>query len=130
MWPTTETTIREVENKAREFEFAKRVRVINEESQIVEICGADGLRRYLEAPNVEFVRAHGRKIVAIKLLSKGDDRGHLGERHGSSLFTTHKIVQTPGNSSPKVAHRWFDESERSVRPGVRHPYSRDARDLR
>src|SRR5438128_1428016 len=119
--PATETTIREVENKAREFEFGRRVRIVNDEVQIIDVCGADRLQRYLQAPNAELVRANSGKIVAIKLLSVGNDRGHLGEHHGSSVLTTR-------TEQDQTEHRWIDG--RNVRPGIRHPYSPLARSFR
>jgi hypothetical protein len=82
--PESKTTIREVAKQTRAFAVAGRVRVINHEGAVIDICAPDRLQRYLDAPNVELIHAHGGKLVAIKLLSVGDDRGHLGEGQRSS----------------------------------------------
>jgi hypothetical protein len=67
------------------------------------------------------LRAHNGRIKAIRLLSIGDDTGHLGEQHGNS-------TQTTRSERGENEHRWFNG--RNVRSGVRHPYSPSARTLR
>jgi hypothetical protein len=57
---------------------------------------AERIRRLLAAPNAVPVRTHGGKLVGIKLLSLGDERGHSGERHGTSIITTERVVNDLG----------------------------------
>jgi hypothetical protein len=119
--PISETTDWGVEKQAQASEAARRVRVIGLNDRLIDICSGDRLRRYLRAPNKEIIRSHQGRIVAIKLLSAGDDRGHSGEQHGNSIRTTR-------TEHDKQEHRWFNG--RNVRPGVRHPYSPSGRTFR
>jgi hypothetical protein len=57
---------------------------------------SEEIRRFLAAPNAVPVRKHGGKLVGIRLLSFGDDRGHSPERHGSSVITTERVVNDFG----------------------------------
>src|SRR5205823_5938768 len=57
---------------------------------------SEEIRRLLAAPNAEAVRTHGGKLVAIRLRSFGDDRGHTGERHGTSIITTQRVANDSG----------------------------------
>jgi hypothetical protein len=57
---------------------------------------AERIRRLLVAPNAVPVRTHGGKLVGIRLLSFGDERGHSDERHGTSIITTERVVNDLG----------------------------------
>jgi hypothetical protein len=119
--PISETTVWGVEKQAHVSEAARRVRIIGLDNRFIDICTADRIERYLNAPNTEIIRSNRGMIVAIKLLSAGDDSGHLGEQHGNSTQTTRR-------ERGENEHRWFNG--RNVRSGVRHPYSPSARTLR
>lgn len=102
--PTTrrdsKTTFREVEKQARAFESGGAVRVFGENGYFITLLNslgdADKIHLLLDARNAVPVRSHGGKLLAIKLLSFGDDRGHSGERHGTSIITTERIVNDRG----------------------------------
>ncbi len=105
--PSTKPTIRVVEKKTREFTSARRVRVFNDEGVLIDLCPPDRLRRYLDAPNAELVHSHGGKLIAVKLRSVGDERGHLGEKHG-------------GNSR----RTWLGQIDPRLMPGATYGHSR------
>jgi hypothetical protein len=119
--PIAQTTAWGVEKQAHVSEAARRVRVVGLDNRLLDICTEERIQRYLNAPNTEIIRSHGGTIVAIKLLSAGDDSGHLGEQHGNSNQTTR--MERGENE-----HRWFNG--RNVRSGIRHPYNPSARTLR
>ncbi len=79
------------EQQPRAFDEGKRVRVLGEDDMLLDVCAPDQLGRYLTAPNVEVKRRKDGSIRLIRLLSMGDDRGHLGENHGRSTVTTERV---------------------------------------
>ncbi len=95
--PASETTSRVVEKQTRAFAVARRVRVVNHEGVVIDVCTPDRLQRYLDAPNAELIHAHGGKLVAIKLLSVGDDSGHLGEGQRSSARSLRACIFAQAN---------------------------------
>lgn len=116
-----QTTFREVEKQARAFDGGGAVRVFGENGYFIMRLNSsrDGekIRRLLAAPNAEPVRTHGGKLVVIRLLSVGDDRGHRGERHGSSIITTERVVNDLGvyvGSHLNLKHK--AENVRHARP--------------
>jgi hypothetical protein len=76
------------------------VRVFGEDGFFVAslnpACDSAQICRLLEAPNAVPVKKHGGKLVGIRLLSMGDDRGHSGERHGCSIVTTERVRDDSG----------------------------------
>ena len=76
------------------------MRVFNEDGYFVGRLNAsrdaEQIRRLMGAPNAQAVRDHGGDLVGIKLLSFADDRGHAGERHGSSTVTTERVRNDVG----------------------------------
>lgn len=100
--PATEATIRVVEKQGRASEATRRVRIVNEDDVLIERCEPHRLDKYLRAPNAVAIRKHNGQIVAIKLQSAGNDRGHLGENHGTSNVT---IRQEPLESGPLLQHK-------------------------
>jgi hypothetical protein len=95
-----QTPFREAEKQARAFESGGAVRVFGENGYFIMRLNssrdAEKIRRLLAAPNSEPVRSHGGKLVGIRLLSFGNDSGHSGERHGSSIVTTERVVNDLG----------------------------------
>jgi hypothetical protein len=95
-----QTTFREAEKQSRAFESGGAVRVLGESGYFIMRLNAsrdaEKICRLLDAPNALPVRSHGGKLVGIRLLSFGDDRGHAGERHGSSIITTERVVNDLG----------------------------------
>jgi hypothetical protein len=72
------------------------------------IRDAERIRRLLAAPNAVAVRKHDDKLVAIRLESFGDDRGHSGEMHGRSTVTTERVRNDEGQtvgSNRNVKHK-------------------------
>jgi hypothetical protein len=65
-------------------------------ARLNSLSDAEQIRRLLAAPNAEPVVKHGGKLVGIRLLSLGDDRGHSDERHGTSIVTTERVVNDFG----------------------------------
>jgi hypothetical protein len=96
----TQTSIRQDEKRGRASECGGAVRVFSEYGYLVERLNpsrdAERIRRLLAAPNAVPVRTHGGRLVGIRLLSFGDDRGHSGERHGTSIITTERVVNDQG----------------------------------
>ena len=95
-----QTTFREAKKQARAFESGGAVRVVSENGYFITRLNAsrdaEEIRRLLGAPNAVPVRSHGGKLEGIRLLSFGDDRGHSGERHGTSIVTTERVVNDFG----------------------------------
>jgi hypothetical protein len=83
-------TFRGVDKKARDREPSRRVRVVNADGAVFTVCNEMLVRRYMLAPNAEIIRTHGGRVVAVKLLSVGDDTRHLGDCRGSSTVTTYQ----------------------------------------
>jgi hypothetical protein len=79
------------EKQPRAFDGGGRVRVVGEDDILLDICAPDGLGRYLGALNAEVKRRKDGSIRLVRLRSRGDDRGHLGECHGSSAVTTERV---------------------------------------
>ena len=119
-WTATRTTSWGVEKQARERIVARSVRILGLDNRLIEVCPRNRIERYLNVSNVQIITAHGGKIVGIRLLSIGDDTGHLGELHESAIPTTH-------TNHGVTEHRWVDR--RNVRAGIRNPYSKIAREL-
>jgi len=69
------------------------------------------IARYLSAPNADGVRDHQGRLRAIRLLHFGDDRGHSGERHGSSLATTERCKNDYGKYIGTLIKHKLDHSE-------------------
>ena len=93
-------SIRRDEKQGREFEGSGAVRVFSVDGYFVtrlsSLKDSEQIRRLLRAPNAEAVRKHDGKLVGIKLLSFGDDRGDSGERHGRSTVTTERVRNDRG----------------------------------
>jgi hypothetical protein len=98
--PDAQTTFREAEKEARAFEKGGAVRVFGERGYLVarlnESRDAERIRLLMSAPNAVPVRTRGGRLVGIRLLSLGDDRGHSGEQHGTSLITTERVRNDDG----------------------------------
>jgi hypothetical protein len=117
----TKTSIRQDEKQGRAFEGGGAVRVFGENGFFIErldsFRDSERIRRFLEASDSVPIRKHGRKLVGIKLLSFGDDRGHSGERHGSSTVTTERVRNDDGilvgcdrtlkHKAENVNHAWL-----------------------
>src|SRR5213078_4200403 len=88
----TKPSLRRDEKQGRAFEGGGTVRVVGENGFFIKRLNssldAEHIRRLIAAPNAVPVRTHGGKLVGIRRLSVGDDRGHPGEQHGSSTLTT------------------------------------------
>ncbi len=67
------------------------MRIVGEDDLLIDVVTPDRLARYLAAPNAEVKRRADGSIRLVRLLSRGDDRGHLGESHGSSTVTTQRV---------------------------------------
>jgi hypothetical protein len=95
-----EPSVRRDEKKGRAFEAGGGVRVSSENGFLIARLDpsrdSEQIRRLLSAPNAVPVWKHGGKLVGIRLLSCGDDRGHSGERHGSSTVTTERVRNDSG----------------------------------
>jgi hypothetical protein len=90
--PHSDTASRGSRDKQpRALEAARRVRVVGEDDILLDVCAPDQLGRYLTAPNAEVKRRTDGSVRLIRLLSMGDDRGHLGENHGRSTVTTERV---------------------------------------
>ena len=120
-------TFREVEKQARAFDEGGAVRVFNENNYLVDrlnlLRDSEQVRRILAAPNAVPVRKRGGKLVAIRLQSFGDDRGHADEQHGRSTVTTERVRNDAGQyvgSENNVKHKemcktWGSIGERTYR---------------
>jgi hypothetical protein len=95
-----ETSRRWDEKQGRVFEVGKAVRVVSENGFLVArldpLRDAEQIRRLLDAPNAAPIEKHDGRLAGIRLLSVGDDRGHSGERHGSSVVTTERVRNDDG----------------------------------
>ena len=90
--PCPDTVFRGSRDKQpRAFGGDRRVRIVGDDDLLIEVCPPDRLGRYLAAPNAEVKRRKDGSIRFIRLLSLGDDRGHLGESHGRSTITTERV---------------------------------------
>jgi hypothetical protein len=93
-------SIRLDEKQGRAVDGAGTVRVFSEGDYLVIKLNAsrdaEQIRRLLAAPNAEAVRKHSGKLVGIRLLSYGNDRGQSGERHGRSTVTTERVRNDTG----------------------------------
>ena len=123
-----QTTFREAEKQSRAFESGGAVRVFGENDYFIKRLhssdDAEEIRRLLAAPNAEPVRAHGGKLIGIRLLSFGDDRGHTGERHGTSIITTQRVVNDQGvyiGSDRNLKHKAENVSRGTTSVGVSAP---------
>jgi hypothetical protein len=98
--PETKTSLRRDEKRGRAFEGGGAVRVVSEGNYLVmrlhPTCDAQQIDRLLAAPNAEPLRTHSGRLVGIRLLSFGDERGHSGEGHGSSIITTQRLQNDNG----------------------------------
>jgi hypothetical protein len=96
----TKTSLRRDEKQGRAFEGGGAVRVVSEGNYLVmrlhPTRDAQQIHRLLAAPNAEPLRTHSGRLVGIRLLSFGDDRGHSGERHGRSTVTTERVLNDDG----------------------------------
>ena len=79
------------QKQPRAFGGNRRVPVLGENDDLVAVCTADRLGAYLSAPNAEVEKRTDGSIKLVRLRSKGDDRGHQGERHGRSTVTTERV---------------------------------------
>ena len=79
---STETSLRRDEKQGRESEGGGAVRVVGDNGFFVArldpLRDVEQIRRLLAAPNAVPVRKRGGKLVGIRLLSFGDERGHSG----------------------------------------------------
>jgi hypothetical protein len=91
---------RDGEKQGRASDGSRAVRVFNENDFLVACLhpshDAERIRRLLAAPNAVAVRKHGDKLVAIRLQSFGDDRGHPGGRYGRSTVATERVRNDDG----------------------------------
>ena len=98
--PLVKPSFRQDEKQGREFERGGAVRVFGEDGYFIarldQNRDSEQIRKLLAAPNGKPVRKHGGKLVGIRLLSLGDDRGHACERHGSSTVTTERVRNDHG----------------------------------
>lgn len=124
----SETSLRRDKKQGRGFEGSGAVRVFGEDGYFVARLNrsrdSEQIRRLLEAPNAVPVRLHGGKLVGIRLLSLGDDRGRSGERHGTSIITTERVLNDIGvyvGSDLNLKHKaenashWRPETRPTVR---------------
>ncbi len=79
------------QQQPRAFEEGRRVRVIGEDDELLEVCTPDRMGRYLNAPNAEVKRRADGSIRLIRLHAMGDDRGRQGECHGRATVTTERV---------------------------------------
>jgi len=134
----TTASIRQDEKKGRESEGGGAVRVVGEDgffiARLDRARDAEQLHRILKAPNAEPVRNHAGRLVGIRLLSVGDDRGHVGERHGRSTATTERIYSDSGEligthrtlqHKVKVCSHWNDNSGTGLQNTTVSTRSRD-----
>jgi hypothetical protein len=90
--PVTQTTFLGVAKEARADERGRRVRIIDEDGTLVDVCDAAQVeKKYRAAKNAEIICANNGRIVAVRLTNQADDRGHMGERHGRSTVTTQRL---------------------------------------
>jgi hypothetical protein len=99
--PNSKTSLRrDGEKQGRAFDAGRPVRVFNEFDFLVARLhpshDAAQILRLLAAPNAVPVQKHGGTLVAIRLQSFGDDRGHAGEHHGRSTVTTERVRNDDG----------------------------------
>jgi hypothetical protein len=96
------------------------VRVIDSVGRLVVVIRKSiAIAAYLSAPNAQPVFDNRGQLRAIKLVSFGDDRGVVGERHGSSLVTTERCKNEYGeymgtlleNGRPTVLKHKLDRSD-------------------
>jgi hypothetical protein len=85
--PDTQPSIRLDEKQGRVEVVGRGVRIVSASGAIVT-NDQGTIRRYLNAANAQPIRSHAGRLVAIKVHSFGDDRGHSGEQHGRSTITT------------------------------------------
>jgi len=94
------TSLRRDEKQGRAFEGGGAVRVVSDNDFLVTRLDltrdSQQIIRLLAAPNAVEVRTNGGRLVGIRLLSGGDDRGHSGERHGSSTVSTERVRNDDG----------------------------------
>jgi hypothetical protein len=96
MRPTSQPTFREVAKEARSPAKTRKVSVFFGGHKEVLESESERFKTLLKAPNIDVVRAHSGKIVAVRLLSFDDQRGHSGERHGRSTVTTERVRNDDG----------------------------------
>lgn len=127
----TKTSIRRDEKKGPAFDGSGAVRVFSEDgflvARLIPARDAERIRRLLTAPNAVPVHTHGGKLVGIRLLSFGDDRGHLGEPHGTSIITTERVVNDQGayvGSDRTLKHKWENVTHASPPPAWARDVSR------
>ncbi len=94
--PITQPSVRSDEKQGRASRAARRVPVVDCFGAQIDLCDDLGLKKYAKAENAEEIRSHGGKLVAIKLLSFGDDRRFSGEQHGRSTITTERVRNDAG----------------------------------
>ena len=120
--PATKTSLRRDQKQGREFEGSRGVRVFGEYGFLVKrldsLRDSNQILRLLAAPNAVPVRTHGGKLVGIRLLSVGDDRGHSGERHGTSIITTERVVNDQGTyvGSDRILKHKTENVNHTTRP--------------
>ena len=95
-----ETSIRQDEKQSRAVDGTGTVRVFGPGGYVIvtlnSLRDAEQIRRLLAAPNAVPVWTHGGKLVGIRFLSFGDERGQSGERHGRSTVTTERVRNDAG----------------------------------
>ena len=109
-----ETPIRVGQKQTRAVEGNRGVRVIDSVGRLVGVIREPSvITKYLAAPNAEAVRDHKGSVRAIRLASLSDDRGEMGERHGSSLVTTERCKNAQGKyiGTPLALKHKLDRSE-------------------
>lgn len=79
---------------------------------VVVLRDPNEIAKHLAAPNAEDVRDRRGRLQAIRLLPFGDDRGHSGERHGSSLATTERCRNDYGEYIGTLIKHKLDWSDR------------------
>jgi hypothetical protein len=90
--PTPDTVSRGPRDKQpRAFGGGRGVRIVGSDDGLIEVCTSEKrLKSYKDAPNAEVKYRTDGSIRLIRLLGYGDDRGHLGEKHGRSTVTTQR----------------------------------------
>lgn len=108
-----ETPLRLGEKQTRVSDSKRRVPVVDAVGRLVVVLrDPSEIARHLSAPNAEGVRDHRGQLRAIRLMHFGDDRGHSGELHGSSLATTERCRNDYGEYIGALIKHKLDRSDR------------------
>ena len=99
--------------QTRAADGTQRVRVIDSVGRLVAVIHEErSIAKYLAAANALTIRDRRGRLRAIRLTSVGDDRGDLGEHHGTSLVTTERCRADTGEyigAPVTLKHKWTAE---------------------